>query len=302
MGRTDESSPDARFDEVTMSRLRSFVAVAEAGGYAPAAPGDPSRQSQLNRQVRELERALGADLVRREGRGLVVTAAGQRLRAVATDLFEGLGEVSASVGDRTVDLALAAGDSLLHWLVLPRAGEAVGHLRGVRLTVFASSSPVDEVLSGRAHFALGRARELGPELTHRNVGAVAYALFVPKKLARGATEIEQLIASVPLVRVTGDPGAFDEIVGDRVAPALACETFPQAARAVASGRYAAILPAIAEVELGAVATAMPVKVRGGGVQIALVARARVFEARSVVAEAYRAIAGALRAAMATRPA
>ena len=55
---------------VSIDRLKSFLLVAEAGGHARAAPGDPVRQSQLSRQVSELEVALAQELFVRSGRGM----------------------------------------------------------------------------------------------------------------------------------------------------------------------------------------------------------------------------------------
>lgn len=55
-----------------------------------------------------------------------------------------------------------------------------------------------------------------------------------------------MLATVPIAARLGDPETARFLTGP---PALACETFPQAQRAVATGRYAAILPTFARREL-----------------------------------------------------
>jgi len=64
---------------LSLDRLRSFLEMAEAGGIARAAPGDPVRQSQISRQIRELEEFFGTELTQRRGKGLVLTPAARRL-------------------------------------------------------------------------------------------------------------------------------------------------------------------------------------------------------------------------------
>ena len=54
---------------LSLERLASFLAVVDARGIARAAPGQPVRQSQLSRQIGELERALGVALFERGTQG-----------------------------------------------------------------------------------------------------------------------------------------------------------------------------------------------------------------------------------------
>lgn len=51
----------------SMERLASFCAVADAGSIARVADKDPTRQSLISRQIRELETFFGVELVRRKG-------------------------------------------------------------------------------------------------------------------------------------------------------------------------------------------------------------------------------------------
>ena len=75
---------------LSLERLQSFCLVAQAGGVTKAAKGDPTKQSLFSRQVKELEEFFGAELMRRKGRGIVLTAAGQRLNVLARECFASL--------------------------------------------------------------------------------------------------------------------------------------------------------------------------------------------------------------------
>ena len=62
----------------TLSQLRLFVAVAEAGSFSGAAADLGMSQSSLSEAVASLERALGQPLLRRSAGGAALTGAGQR--------------------------------------------------------------------------------------------------------------------------------------------------------------------------------------------------------------------------------
>ncbi len=62
-----------------LSSLRAFAAVARTGAVGMAADRLSVTQSAVSHQIRQLEADLGVDLVRREGRGIVLTEAGERL-------------------------------------------------------------------------------------------------------------------------------------------------------------------------------------------------------------------------------
>lgn len=77
-----------------LSALRAFQAVAEAGGYAPAARALNVTHAAVAQQVRGLEAALGMALVARAGRGMALTAEGADLARALTD---GFGTIQAGV-------------------------------------------------------------------------------------------------------------------------------------------------------------------------------------------------------------
>lgn len=80
----------------TLTRMRAFVAVAEAGGYSAAARKIGKSKALLSKYVRELEDELGALLLNRTTRQISLTHAGEvylRRGAELIGEIEGLGEL-----------------------------------------------------------------------------------------------------------------------------------------------------------------------------------------------------------------
>lgn len=75
--------------------LRTFLAIAESGSVTAGAARIQRSQSATSLQVKQLEDALGQAVFQRHGRGVVLTAAGERLMPVARHVV------------RTLDTALA---------------------------------------------------------------------------------------------------------------------------------------------------------------------------------------------------
>ncbi len=69
--------------QLDLTSLRSFVAVADAGGVTRAAGFLNLTQSAVSMQLKRLEEALGIDLMDRAGRGVALTAAGEQLLGYA---------------------------------------------------------------------------------------------------------------------------------------------------------------------------------------------------------------------------
>jgi DNA-binding transcriptional LysR family regulator len=246
-------------DGLSITRLASFLEVVDRGGFAAAAPGNPVRQSQLSRQVADLEAHFGRPLVERRGRGIVITPAGRELAAVARALHNGLADVRAAGADAPMPYSFGAGDSLLHWLVVPRIASVTADVpRAVAtLTSLASVDVARGLVDARLDFGLVRADEVPTGLASRPLGTLRHALFVPRVLHTKTREddLAALVTALPLALQQSEPSLnarFFAQLGVRSppAPALACETFPQACTAVRTGRYAALLPTIARVDLG----------------------------------------------------
>ncbi len=297
---TEESVPTDPMQGLSIDRLRAFLAVAEAGGIARAAPNEPSRQSQLSRQLRELQEALGVPLFDRGQRGVALTEAGRRLLAVARDFRGGLLDVRGTQAGRSTMVSLGAGDSVLRWLVLPVVSEVLSEAPGAGLSLCAVSDGLDAVLSGQCGIAVVRHGAFPDGLRTMRLGAMPFDVFVPRRWSKRAGEDPSSLADMAFVDVSADPEPHRwlvEALGRPLEVGLHCETFPQAARAVATGRFAAVLPAVAGVEIPpsvAVGVDVPA-LRAKAPRLVLIARKRSLEASPAVEGLYRSLAKHLRA-------
>jgi len=70
---------------LSLERLKTFREIVAAGGITAAAGDDSNRQSQFSRQLKELERYFGVELLKRGHGPVTLTDAGQRfMKSTAT--------------------------------------------------------------------------------------------------------------------------------------------------------------------------------------------------------------------------
>jgi DNA-binding transcriptional LysR family regulator len=167
---------------ISIDRLRGFCAVVEAGSIVGAADKDPSRQSQLSRQIGELEEALAVKLFERVNRRLILTEAGRSVALMTRSYFEGLSELSARKAEGVV-ITIGAAESVLDAYVYPR-------LSGMRSAVpncrfIFESCGTDEVVQGlkTGRIEIGILREnAATEFDTTALATVGYVLAVPRAI------------------------------------------------------------------------------------------------------------------------
>ena len=201
---------------LSLDRLRALLAVADAGGIARAAPGDATRQSQLSRQLGELERALGVRLTARDGRARVLTAAGRELASAARDLVRRLEDVRAHGANAELQLTLGAGDGVLSWWVVPAVAAMKRRARGMSAAKALATVPLAVTTGepGAWSHATSVLRRLGVTprgmlacetfpLVCRAVASGTYAGWLPLRARREAGDVV----------VMDDPGVARRGVG-----------------------------------------------------------------------------------------
>src|SRR5438270_10895943 len=75
---------------LSSDRLRALVEVGATGSIAQAAGGDPIKQSQYSRQIKELEEFFRTTLIERHGKGVRFTTNGRELARISRFLLMGL--------------------------------------------------------------------------------------------------------------------------------------------------------------------------------------------------------------------
>lgn len=244
---------------LSLDRLKVLVEVHDAGSIAQAAPGDPVRQSQYSRQLRELSEFFGCEVARRQGKLLKLTPHGTQLAELARSQLRSLQDFRSECRAENVEYTIAAGDSLLQWLVIPRLAKLTGkasvqHFATVNLR---TSDIVQQLSEGRIDFGITRRDAVIDGLKVSALGELTFVMAVPRRLVAGVRQLNlsEVLAKIPVAAQTSDgqfAQRFKEVAatcGVDFRAALACQSFPHALSAVRSGGFAAILPRIAVSEL-----------------------------------------------------
>ncbi|HVU18297.1 MAG TPA: LysR family transcriptional regulator [Candidatus Didemnitutus sp.] len=240
---------------LSLDRLRVMVEVHDAGGIAKAAPGDPIRQSQYSRQLRELSEFFGTEVARRHGRQLRLTPQGIVLAELVRSQMQSLQDFRAECRAETVDFTIAAGDSLIQWLVIPRLAAVTQRQTTVRFatTNLRTNEIVQQMKDGRVDFGILRKDAASAPLKTALLGTLSFVAVVPKRLVptKAGLAMRDLLHRFPFATHTSD-GQFTQKLREiavelksELRPSLICQSFPQAAAAVRSGGFWSVLPALA---------------------------------------------------------
>lgn len=242
---------------LSLDRLRGFMQMAEAGSIAKAAPSDTNRQSQISRQIRELEQFFGAELTRRKGRTLSLSAAGERLALLIREQLQDLEDFRKEQAGLPKSFVIGAGASVLEWLLVPALPAISRHLGGATLLTEAhrSRSLGDAVRDGRVDLAIIRQNAVPTGGNTALVMKMRFHLCIPRALLkRGTTESDAASPALwqMLPFAAGrDGGQTDAAIREAMSaagvdfhPRFECGSMLQVRQLVKLGACAGILPTL----------------------------------------------------------
>ncbi|MCE9519751.1 MAG: LysR family transcriptional regulator [Verrucomicrobia bacterium] len=242
---------------LSLDRLRSFLSFAVAGSIAKAAPRDVNRQSQISRQISELETFFGAELTERRGKELVPSAAGDRLAELIRQQLRDLEDFQHEQAKTKKAFTIGAGASILDWLVLPVIGAIRDELgqATVSLETFRSHTLVEAVKNGRVDFAIVRKNALPENAKSKPLIDLTFHLCLSRHLLKRGTPASA--ADDPKVWQTlpftagKDGGQLDVTLrqamleaGVDFHPVVECNSMLQARQLIESGECAGVLPSV----------------------------------------------------------
>lgn len=229
----------------SLDRLRALLEVGAAGSIVKAAGGDPVRQSQYSRQIKELEDFFRTRLIERHGKGTRLTASGRELARISRFFMMGLSNFQRGCLAEEQTFRIGASATFIRCFLLPMLsgpGLRKGDAR------YATEVATDEEIERRLHdltldFGVVGNGELSRPLQTKVLGEWKLELWAPKALRlnerKAARAFEQ--GQLPLVLAR-------ELDGLGVAPnreseaVLGCDSFLEARVALDGQELAALLP------------------------------------------------------------
>jgi DNA-binding transcriptional LysR family regulator len=192
---------------LSLERLRTLTAIAEAGSMAVAAKGDPTRESQFSRQMKELEQAIGVDVFRKAGKTLHLTDPGRRLASTTEAFFRSLNKiVSSSLGKPQI-IRIGSTETVFRWLLLPQAAEIMPEADQTALEfwILDAGDSLRRVLDGTIEIAVVEEDPVVKRVVTLPAGAMEYCFVVAKRLLRGKSAARlQALQTIPFAVLSGE--------------------------------------------------------------------------------------------------
>ncbi len=231
---------------LSLERLRALVEVGAAGSIVRAAEGEPVRQSQYSRQLKELEDFFQTSLVERHGRGIRLTASGRELARISRFFLLGLSNFQRGCLAEGQAYRIGGSPTFVASFLLPMLAERKQVSTGIRFTV---ETARQEQLERKLHdltldFAIVACPALSRPLQLQELGRVALKLWVPKRCCRSEKQATQALSagSLPVVWAAEEMGTAAPDLPGKAEPALVCATFVEAQVALTQQALAGLLP------------------------------------------------------------
>lgn len=183
--------PEARFDRLDWSLVRSFLAVLQAGSLLGAARQLNAQQPTLSRQIAALEAQLGAPLFERTGRGVTPTALAlalaepARQMALGAEALQRTLQVRRNAASGTVRITTS--QVAASWLLPPLLAQLQVAEPGISVELVASNA-LSNLLRREADIAVRMVRPDQQSLVARKLGEIPIVAAAHRDyLARAGT-------------------------------------------------------------------------------------------------------------------
>jgi DNA-binding transcriptional LysR family regulator len=133
---------------LSLDRLRALLAVAAAGSIVKATDGDPVKQSQYSRQIKELEDFFRIKLVERHGKGIRLTMNGRELSRISRFFMLGLSNFQRGCLTEEQTFRIGACSTFISRFLLPTVSSPVVLRSNTRYVVETAS---DSEIERRLH-------------------------------------------------------------------------------------------------------------------------------------------------------
>lgn len=191
-----------------LAQLRTFLAVAEAGGISAAARARNLSQPAVSLQIKALEEDLGVALLHRRSRGVTLTEAGEALRGHARRALDAVTAARAEVAElrglRRGALSLGVTDAAATRILPPVFTAYHRRYPGIEVSVeVGSTAPLlDGLRGGRFDLVLGTLPVEGAGIRTRTVWTETLSLVASAK--NRSRPLARLLREEPLIAYPRD--------------------------------------------------------------------------------------------------
>ncbi|MFO1477881.1 MAG: LysR family transcriptional regulator [Verrucomicrobiota bacterium] len=231
---------------LSLDRLKAFLAVAAAGSIVKAAAGDPVKQSQFSRQIKELEDFFRIQLVERHGKGIRLTASGKELARISRFFLLGLSNFQRGCLTEEQTFRVGASPTVIDQFLVPLLSQP-GVVQGD--TRYLLERAGEDEIERRLHdltldFGVTTRSEISRPLPLKEVRKWRLKLWVPEKLHKSEKAAQLAFAEgrLPLAVAERDLAPCDTGFLDQHDRRLTCDTFLEAMAATKEGALASVLP------------------------------------------------------------
>ena len=231
---------------LSLDRLKAFLAVAAAGSIVKATNGDPVKQSQYSRQIKELEDFFRIKLVERHGKGIRLTSSGRELAKISRFFLLGLSNFQRGCLSEEQTFRIGASATFIQRFLLPVVASAKviqGDTRYIVETVN------DDEIERRLHdltldFGVTTREVISRPLQLKELGRWRLNLWVPIALHKSEKSAALAFRErrLPLALAADELHALGVTEFKDHDCRLACDDFLQAGEALREQTVAAILP------------------------------------------------------------
>ncbi len=133
---------------LSLDRLKALLEVGTAGSIVKAVSGDPVRQSQYSRQIKELENFFRSRLIERQGKGSRLTANGKELARISRFFMLGLSNFQRGCLAEAQTFRIGASATFIRRFLLPVLSGTFSQKAGAS---YATEVASDEEIERRLH-------------------------------------------------------------------------------------------------------------------------------------------------------
>lgn len=230
---------------LSLDRLRAMLEVGACGSIVKAADGDPVRQSQYSRQIKELEDFFRVKLMERDGKGMRLTANGRELARISRFFLLGLSNFQRGCLAEGQTFQIGASATFIRHFLAPIITTSLTRTQNR----YALAVATDDEIERRLHdltldFGIVTSGALSRPLQMKGIGKSRLVLIVPRTLCSSRTASLKAFGekSLPLALAEKELNLSSLSSLKDYEPHLTCDSFLTARTAIENETVATFLP------------------------------------------------------------